>query len=120
MMQNDQQRLRLRVTGRVQGVGFRWYILSEGRRLGLPGWVRNNPDGSVELEVLGSPSDLAAMRARAAKGPPASRVDSVVEVPAGAEDLPARFESRRDAGTQSYVVHLRAKTLRREDATSSS
>lgn len=95
MMQNDKNRLHLRITGRVQGVGFRWYILSEGRRLGLRGWVRNNADGSVELEAEGSPAELTTMRARAAQGPPSARVDAVVELEAGDGELPARFESVR-------------------------
>ena len=95
MMQNDHKRIRLRVTGHVQGVGFRWFIVSEGRRLGLKGWVRNNPDGSVELEAEGSTDRIAAMRERADKGPPASRVESVVEMDADDGELPARFETRR-------------------------
>lgn len=94
-MQNDKERMRLRITGHVQGVGFRWFVVAEGRRLGLPGWVRNNPDGSVELESEGPAAKLAALRSRAGKGPPAARVDEVQEVIASVEELPARFETRR-------------------------
>lgn len=46
--------LRVVVEGRVQGVGFRWFVRQEARRLGVAGWVRNLPDGSVELTVSGA------------------------------------------------------------------
>jgi acylphosphatase len=91
MTQNDLERVRLRVTGRVQGVGFRWFVVAEGRRLGIRGWVRNNADGSVELEAEGTAAELSALRARVAKGPPASRVQNVHEMPASSDELPARF-----------------------------
>ena len=95
MIQNDNKRIRLRVTGRVQGVGFRWFIVSEGRRLGLHGWVRNNADGSVELEAEGPADRIVLMRERAGKGPPAAHVESVADLVAGEEVLPAKFETRR-------------------------
>jgi len=95
MSQNNKERIHLRITGRVQGVGFRWFVVSEGRRLGVAGWVRNNPDGSVELEAEGSASELASLRARAAKGPPAARVESVQEMVATTAELPTRFTTAR-------------------------
>ena len=94
-MQNSRERVRLRVTGRVQGVGFRWFVIAEGRRLAMSGWVRNNADGSVELEAEGSAADIQALRNRVAKGPPASRVDGVADLPVSSEELPARFQSIR-------------------------
>jgi acylphosphatase len=94
-MQNDTKRTRLRVTGRVQGVGFRWFVASEARRLGLMGWVRNNADGSVELETEGAAGQIEMLLARVRKGPPAARVDEVAEIGASDEPLPVKFETRR-------------------------
>ncbi|TPW70768.1 acylphosphatase [Schumannella sp. 10F1B-5-1] len=65
------------VTGRVQGVGFRWATLETAERLGLAGWVRNRADGSVELEAQGSPAALDQLRAFLAEGPSWARVDGV-------------------------------------------
>jgi acylphosphatase len=76
------------VTGRVQGVSYRASTASEARRLGVAGWVRNRPDGSVELEVEGSDERVAALLAWCEHGPPAARVERVeVEerAPTGAE-----------------------------------
>ena len=67
------------VRGRVQGVGFRWFVEAEARTLGLSGWVRNNPDGCVEVLAVGSREQLAALRSRLQQGPRASRVDAVDE-----------------------------------------
>ena len=46
-------RIHLRIRGKVQGVGFRWFVREQARRCDLAGWVRNNPDGSVELAARG-------------------------------------------------------------------
>ncbi len=73
------------VRGRVQGVGFRWFVEAEARTLGLAGWVRNNPDGCVEVLAAGSREQLAALRSRLAQGPRASRVDAVDESEAAAQ-----------------------------------
>jgi len=70
------------VRGRVQGVGFRWFVDHEARQLGLAGWVRNNLDGAVEVLAMGSEQQLAALRKRLEKGPRAARVDEVEEIPA--------------------------------------
>lgn len=70
------------VRGRVQGVGFRWFVDNEARKLGLAGWVRNNLDGSVECLAIGTEQQLQALRARLQEGPRASRVDEVKELPA--------------------------------------
>lgn len=81
-----------RVSGRVQGVGFRWFVVGEAERLGLRGWVRNAPDGSVEVEVAGPQESVDALRVRLEMGPPSSRVTHVQELGAGAYDLPSGFE----------------------------
>jgi acylphosphatase len=95
MTQNDYKRVHLRIRGLVQGVGFRWFVISQGRRLGLEGWVRNNPDGSVELEAAGSARQLAEFRERVRVGPSAARVESVSEQPPSSVPLPKRFELMR-------------------------
>ena len=64
------------VRGRVQGVGFRWFVEREARNLGLVGWVRNNEDSTVELLAAGDAEKLAALRARLEEGPRASRVET--------------------------------------------
>jgi acylphosphatase len=61
--------VRLRITGRVQGVGYRAWAVEEATRAGLRGWVCNRRDGSVEMLVTGSDDALAAMTARCRDGP---------------------------------------------------
>jgi acylphosphatase len=65
------------VRGRVQGVGFRWFVEREAGMLGLAGWVRNNDDGTVEVLASGSDEQLDSLRAKLKQGPRAARVDSV-------------------------------------------
>ena len=72
-------RVHLRITGRVQGVGFRWATRDEAVRLGLTGWVRNTDDGAVEVLASGPPEDLADLRAELKKGSRGSRVDKLIE-----------------------------------------
>jgi acylphosphatase len=67
------------VRGRVQGVGFRWFVEREAHLLGVAGWVRNNSDGSVEVLAAGTPEQLAGLRSRLHSGPRAARVDNVQE-----------------------------------------
>ena len=85
-------RVRLRVTGRVQGVGFRWFVREEARRLGLAGWVRNAPDGSVELELHGSVADIEHVRHAVARGPSGAAVVGVEEQVPGMDELPHPFK----------------------------
>jgi len=66
-----------RVTGRVQGVSFRAWTQGTAERLGLSGWVRNRPDGSVEGRVQGPPEPVARFLERLESGPAAARVDTV-------------------------------------------
>lgn len=70
------------VRGRVQGVGYRWFVEREARTLGIAGWVRNNADGSVEVLAMGTAEQLLALRGRLYAGPRASRVDVVDEIDA--------------------------------------
>jgi acylphosphatase len=70
---------RFLVRGRVQGVGFRWFVEREAHILGVAGWVRNNVDGSVEVLAMGSRDQLLGLRSRLREGPRAARVDDVEE-----------------------------------------
>lgn len=70
---------RFLVRGRVQGVGFRWFVEREARILGVAGWVRNNADSSVEVLAMGTRDQLAGLRSRLREGPRAARVDNVDE-----------------------------------------
>jgi acylphosphatase len=72
-------RLRLLISGRVQGVGFRFSAAAQARRLGVNGWARNLCDGRVEIVAEGSREALEALRAWAHQGPPAARVTEVSE-----------------------------------------
>jgi len=67
------------IQGRVQGVGFRWYVHREASGLELRGWVRNTEDGEVEVVASGSAADLAELRASLRRGPRGARVDRLVE-----------------------------------------
>ena len=67
------------VRGRVQGVGFRWFVEREAHTLGIAGWVRNNPDGSVEVLAMGTRDQLSGLKSRLQQGPRAARVDDVQE-----------------------------------------
>ena len=67
------------VKGRVQGVGFRWFVHREASELDLKGWVRNTEDGDVEVVVSGTDKDLAELRTSLGKGPRGCRVDRVME-----------------------------------------
>ena len=84
---------RLRITGRVQGVFYRAWTRDQARGLGLAGWARNCPDGSVEAHVEGDESAVSEMIERMRQGPPAARVENV-EVQETAPDGFDRFEVR--------------------------
>jgi acylphosphatase len=83
-----------RITGRVQGVGFRQFTAATARELQLAGWVRNLPDGSVEAEAQGSEAALAQFEKFLHRGPPFARVDQVETAPveelAGAQGFEIR------------------------------
>lgn len=83
----------LRIEGRVQGVGYRWWAAAEARRLGVSGWVRNRAEGWVELLAVGPADAVDALVRACADGPPAARVTAVT--PAEAADEGAEgFEER--------------------------
>jgi acylphosphatase len=69
------------VKGRVQGVGFRWFVHREASELELKGWVRNTEDGDVEVVVAGDTAGLSELRKSLNRGPRGSRVDKVIEHP---------------------------------------
>jgi acylphosphatase len=70
---------RFLVRGRVQGVGYRWFVEREAHILGIAGWVRNNADSSVEVLAMGTREQLSGLRSRLQEGPRAARVDDVQE-----------------------------------------
>lgn len=76
-LRSDRLRKRVRIHGRVQGVWFRGSTQRRARALGLAGWVRNCPDGSVEAVFEGAADAVAAAIAFCGDGPPAARVDRV-------------------------------------------
>jgi acylphosphatase len=89
--------LALRVTGRVQGVGFRWWAQRQARELGIRGTVRNTPDGSVEVEIAGQPQALDQLRRMLHEGPPTAHVTAVEEMEAASPPpvgLPDSFTIR--------------------------
>lgn len=74
--------LRLEIRGRVQGVGYRWSMVGQARRLGLRGWVRNRRDGSVEAVVAGTAEQVERIVSWARRGPEAALVEAVEVFPA--------------------------------------
>ena len=77
--------LHLRISGRVQGVGYRDALCREAQLNGIDGWVRNRRDGTVEAVVQGSPQALEKVLAWARRGPPAARVSDVSALAAQGE-----------------------------------
>jgi acylphosphatase len=76
---------RLRIHGRVQGVGFRHYMTREARRRGVAGWVRNRSDGTVEAIVQGSLDAINGLITWARNGPPSAHVTDVEVSPDSGE-----------------------------------
>ena len=88
--------LHVRISGRVQGVGFRWFVREEARRLGLSGWVTNLPDGEVEVKAGGEGSSLQRLRRALEVGPTGAEVSEVADVDDGRSDsLPYPFTIHR-------------------------
>jgi len=84
----------VRVTGRVQGVFFRAWAQGQARELGVSGWIRNCPDGSVEAHLGGEEHCVSRMVERMRRGPSNAQVDDMTVEDAPAEAL-GRFELRR-------------------------
>jgi len=70
-------RAHLKIHGRVQGVGFRWSMQREAKKLGVAGWVRNLPDGTVEAVIEGDEERVEALIGWVHEGPPLARVTRV-------------------------------------------
>ena len=83
--------LHCRVSGRVQGVCFRHFTKCEADRLGVTGWVKNCPDGAVEVLICGDNEQLQAMRDWLAHGPEMARVDSLEVRETSLESRPDTF-----------------------------
>jgi acylphosphatase len=90
----DTRAVRVRIGGRVQGVGFRAWTRGEAVKLGLSGWVRNLPGGDVEAVFSGPDAAVEAMLALCRHGPRYAHVDLVEEV-GPAEPASGPFEVRR-------------------------
>jgi acylphosphatase len=89
-------RLHVEVRGRVQGVGFRWFVRERARALGLAGWVKNLADGAVEIAAAGPESAIDTLIAAVRVGPPGAEVSSVTPMPALPEnELPTPFSIHR-------------------------
>ena len=88
---------RLRIHGRVQGVGFRAFVYREARLMEIDGWVRNRRDGTVEALVWGKAAAIDVLLARIEDGPGYGRVDRVdVTLETGQDDRPPGFNVRSD------------------------
>lgn len=87
-MRTDLVRVRVLVGGRVQGVAYRYFAEKHAARLGVTGWVRNLPDGRVEVLAEGTEPPIATFLARLEAGPALARVDS--------------FEVSREAATGEF------------------
>ena len=87
---------KFRIMGRVQGVGFRYFVLREAEDLGVDGWVRNRADGSVEALARGTNDQLDRLKSCVEEGPRWSRVTSVAVTDESDQDVAQGFEIRRD------------------------
>lgn len=100
-------RLHVLISGRVQGVGFRWFTRVAARRLQLAGWVANRADGSVEVAAEGSDDRLSEFRAALSRGPDGADVTGLSDLePLGAEPLEFPFKvdkGRRSAAAGGFV-----------------
>jgi acylphosphatase len=73
--------IRLRIVGRVQGVGFRWFVCEKAEEFGISGWVKNTSDGDVELVASGDEAKLAQLEAAVSRGPAGANVQRVDHLP---------------------------------------
>ncbi|MBX4867752.1 acylphosphatase [Rhizobium bangladeshense] len=90
-MSDHYKAVRVRISGRVQGVGFRMWTRGEASRLGVTGWVRNEADGTVAALVAGSDSAISTMIERLRSGPAGASVSGVETEAVRLEQMPAEF-----------------------------
>ena len=83
------------VSGRVQGVGFRYWTTGRARHLGLVGWVRNRRDGRVEVLAYGEKSALDTLAKELEKGPSGAQVEAVQEAPVTPEETGLAAEATK-------------------------
>jgi acylphosphatase len=89
-------RIHLEVRGKVQGVGFRWFVAERARRLGLAGWVKNRSDGNVEVAAAGDRESIEILVAAVREGPSGARVEEVRQLEANLDgDLGKPFRIHR-------------------------
>jgi acylphosphatase len=93
MPENTHKRIRLRIEGIVQGVGFRWWAIQRATERELRGTVKNLRDGAVEVDVCGSPEDIEGFRILLSRGPRAARVERIQELEPGQAPLPDDFRA---------------------------
>jgi acylphosphatase len=88
--------IHLRIEGKVQGVGFRWFACERAEELGVVGWVRNTPSGDVEIAASGEPAKLALFETAISRGPTGARVTAVHHLPpSGGTSYPSPFRIER-------------------------
>jgi acylphosphatase len=85
MSSNETIKKHLKIMGRVQGVGFRYFTKQNAKDLGICGWVKNMPDGSVEAVITGSAEQVEQMVERLRSGPVAAKVEEIKELFSGLE-----------------------------------
>jgi acylphosphatase len=87
----DLNEIHVAVRGRVQGVGFRWFVCQRARRLGVSGWVRNAADGSVEVVAQGRKAAIEQLLSDLGQGPPGAEVRAVDALPDALEGITHEF-----------------------------
>ncbi len=92
----SERAVQVSVEGRVQGVGFRWFVRERARRWGLAGWVRNMSDGTVRLVARGHPDAVAGLMEDLRRGPEGAWVTGVIDMPTDpATEYPTPFTIHR-------------------------
>jgi acylphosphatase len=86
---------KVKIFGRVQGVGFRYFTVQNANRLNLHGWVQNMADGTVESLIAGEPGSVAEMIEKLKTGPVSARVDRVEYLNSDQEPVPDTFRVKR-------------------------
>lgn len=90
-MSDRYEAVRVRISGRVQGVGFRMWTRNEALRLGLTGWVRNEADGSVAALIAGPDNAISTIIQRLRRGPAGASVSAVETEALRLENMPMDF-----------------------------